>query len=338
MSANVTIIGMGLIGTSIGMALKRSKSVSLKIVGHDREPTNSREAQKKGAIDAIEWNLPASVQDANMVIIATPISAMKDVMELASLRLRDDCVVTDTGSTKSQVLKWAEECLPRKVSFVGGHPMAGKEKSGPEAADGGLFQNAAYCVIPGASARPQAVHEVVAMTTLIGARPFFLDAKEHDSFVAAVSHLPLIVSSALVGATTRSPSWHEMARLAASGYRDVTRLASGDPLMNRDICVTNSPEVAQWVDRLVLELLEFRKLLGDTPNVDALGKYFLNVHGEREKWVDGVPLRPGVPDVDVPGPTAQMSSMIFGELMAQKARTLMKQSDTDDAKGKKKKR
>ena len=333
----IAIIGLGLIGASMGMALKRSKGIAgLKITGHDREPGSARVASKKGAVDSTERSLPATVHNADLVIIATPVMAAKEVMEIIAPHLQEGCIVTDTASTKADVLKWAEELLPEHVSFVGGHPLAGKESSGPEAAEANLFQDARYCVIPGARAKKGSVQTVVNLAELVGAKPFFLDAHEHDSFVAGVSHLPIVLSSALVASATKSPSWHEISRLAASGFRDVTRLAAGDPEMNRDICITNAGEIAPWVDRLIVELLEIRRHLQEGDG-EALTQHFLSTHLEREKWMAGVPLGPQTgPTVELPNVGDRMTSMLFGDLMAGKAKDMMKQYEQpEEGKGKK---
>ncbi|MEE9285452.1 MAG: prephenate dehydrogenase/arogenate dehydrogenase family protein [Dehalococcoidia bacterium] len=333
--AKITILGLGLIGTSIGLALKRSKQSGLRVTGHDREPTSSRSAQKMGAVDSVEWNIGRAVRDADLVVIATPALAIKEVMQHTAEHLPEECVVTDTCSTKTRVLQWAKEILPSHVSFVGGHPLAGKEESGPGAAEAGLFDGATYCVIPGAGAASWAVQAVVSLVEIIGAKPFFIDAGEHDSFVAAVSHLPITISAALVASTTKSPSWHEMARLAANGYRDITRLASGDPEMNRDICLTNASELTPWLDRVITELLELRRNLEES-NDEEVARFFAHVYEEREKWLAGVSSAPtGAPDVSLPGATEQLGALFMGELLARKSREMLKQYDERAEGGKK---
>ena len=123
-----------------------------------------------------------------MVILATPVGGIRDLMELYGPELEDGCIVTDTGSTKAQVLRWAEQYLPDRVNFVGGHPMAGREISGPEGAQADLFKNATYCIIPGKTSSQKAVEAIVKMADTIEAKPYFIDPVEHDSFVASVSH------------------------------------------------------------------------------------------------------------------------------------------------------
>ena len=326
-TTKISIIGLGLIGTSIGLALRSAKPKELEIVGHDREPTAGRGAKGRGALNSLEWNLFKCIDGADMVIIATPALAIKEVMEQIGPHLPEDCVVTDTGSTKKQVLQWAKDVLPANVHFVGGHPMAGKEESGHEAADAALFKDATYCVLPSLQAPKWAVEAVISMVDMIGAKPYFIDPQEHDSYVAAVSHLPMALSAALVASTAQSPSWSEMARLAASGYRDVSRLASGDPEMNRDICITNSEEIAAWIDRAVLKLLELKRHLTEGDE-EGVARMFAGVFEEREKLMAGA-VQPVGSSPDMPSVGDNMRSMFVGDLLARKGRLLMERYDTD---------
>ena len=317
----ITIIGLGLIGGSIGLGLKQKASDKVEISGYDKDLETGRKAEKLKAVDKSHWKLEDAVKDAKMVIIATPVLAIREMLELISDMAPPGCVVTDTGSTKTEIMAWAEEYLPREVSFVGGHPMAGKEVSGIDAADANLFQNARYAVIPGVRAREEAVRAVLGMVELLEAKPYFLDAVEHDSFVAAVSHLPIIVSSALVSVTTKSPSWREMSRMAATGYRDVSRLASGDPVMNLDISVTNRDNLLYWVEQAIQELRHYHDMIGKTSDesgLEALGDTFTKVWADREKWL--VRYESGEEQVDELAPSGpevpsfgdQMIDMVVG--------------------------
>jgi prephenate dehydrogenase len=333
--AQITIIGMGLIGTSIGLAIKNAKLTNIKVVGYDLDNGNARLAYKKLAIDSAEGNLRNAMRGADLVVIATPVSVIRDVLQEIGRDMPAQCAVTDTGSTKQQVLRWAEEFLPKGVSFIGGHPMAGKEASGPEAAEASLFRDKTWCLFPNRHAEDWAVEAVVNMVESTGAKPYFLDPQEHDSFVAAVSHLPIALSSALISATTKSPSWHEISRLASSGYRDVSRLASGDPTMNRDIYLTNAEEIGGWLDRAIAELLELRKALKDK-NEAAIARYFATVHEERERWVAGAVHAPlAAAEVKVPGMSQQMTTFFLGDLLANKSKKLMETYEAKaDGKGK----
>lgn len=279
----IAIIGLGLIGGSMGMALKQTKVTDLELVGFARRAEVASTALSIGAVDRAERTLTAAVEDANVVIIATPAMAIREILGEIGERLPQGCIVTDTASTKAQVMAWAQELLPPSVAFIGGHPMAGKETSGIEAADADLFQGCVYCLIPGTNASNEAVNLVTGLAKQIGANPLFLDAAEHDSLVAAVSHLPLLLSAALVATTTKSPSWPQMARLAATGFRDLTRLASGNPEMSRDICLTNKELILHWVDKFITELSEFRRLVSEEG--EELEQAFLKAREQRERWL-----------------------------------------------------
>ncbi len=287
--ATAAIIGMGLIGGSLGLAL--SGGGKWNVVGYSQRRESAELALGRGAINRVETDLGAAVRGADMVILATPIMAMKGVMRQMAPHLRPGAVVTDTASTKARVLEWARECLPASVSFVGGHPMAGKESWGIEAAEAALFQGAVYCLVPASGTEPEAVERVVGLVDQVGARPLFLEAGEHDRLVAGISHLPLLVSAALVSATTGSPSWPQMAELAATGYRDVTRLASGRPEMSRDICLSNREAVLAWLGKFIEELHGFEHLLGegygdgDGGGEGELKEAFSRVREAREGWL-----------------------------------------------------
>jgi prephenate dehydrogenase len=211
---------------------------------------------------------------------------MPEVMKDASPSMVDDCIVTDTGSTKTQVIKWADEILPRSATFVGGHPMAGREVSGPEAASADLFKNAFYCICPSVTAKPDAVKVVVGIAESVGAKPYFIDPDEHDSYVSFISHLPIIAASALVSSTNKSQGWREISRLVSTGYKDTTRLASGDPDMNRDICIYNREHLLNRIDDYIHELENWKELIrGDGAE---LGKLFGRVWEARERVMKGV--------------------------------------------------
>lgn len=280
----IAIIGLGLIGGSIGLALRKADA-GFEVVGFARRPEVASRAFELGAVDRTEVSLLSAVKGADLVIISTPAMAMKGILAEMGVGLRQGSIVTDTASTKARVLDWAKQALPPSVSFIGGHPMAGKEASGVEAADGDLFRGCNYLLIAGSGASEEARDRVAAMVRQIGANPLFMDASEHDSLVAGISHLPLLISVALVAVTTKSPLWPKMATLAASGFRDLSRLASGDPLMSRDICLTNREPIIRWIDDYIEELRALRYLISEGGEIDRLEEAFIQVRKERERWL-----------------------------------------------------
>ncbi len=311
----ITIIGLGLIGSSLGLALKQSQLLDVQLVGNELDREAAIRSSRKGAVDKVEPYLPAAVEGAHMVIIATPVLAIQEVLRDIAPHVAEGAVVTDTGSTKSMVLQWAAELLPPTVSFVGGHPMAGKTESGPDEAEADLFKGAPYCIVAGPSARPEALDAVVEMVRAIGAVPYFVGAAEHDSYVAAASHLPIAMSAALVAITARSPSWREIARLAAGGYRDTTRLAQGDPIMNRDILLTNREPVTYWIDEMIKELYQLRASLQENPPdlQQRLQDLFYHAFQSRTDWVTGEAYKEPSTSGELPKIGETMSRFLVGD-------------------------
>jgi len=171
--------------------------------------------------------------------------------------------------------------------------MAGKEASGVAAADPELFKGAIYCLTPSARARQSAINLVETMVAQIHAKVYYIDATEHDAYVAGVSHLPFMLSTALADLVSRSPGWKEMAPLAATGFRDMSRLASGDAEMHRDICMTNRVALARWMEETAQWLLDTRDMIEDGAS-DQLLDLFTRARAAREDWLNSRPnLRPG---------------------------------------------
>jgi prephenate dehydrogenase len=280
----IAIIGLGLIGGSIGLALKQASWRGAEIIGYARRRETGSLALKSGAVDKVASNLRNVVKGADIVIIAAPVLTIKDIFEQIAPELSDDSIVTDTASTKMQVMQWAGEKMPSRISFVGGHPMAGKEISGIRAADADLFHNCIYCLTPLPKAKPAAVRTVKDMVNKLGAVPIVIGAEEHDRLVAGVSHLPLLLSVALVSVTTKNPSWQQMSRLAASGYRDLTRLASGNPEVNAHICLSNQAAIVSWIDAFIDELQRLRTFIAD--GTDEIEKVLAVANEARRKWLE----------------------------------------------------
>ena len=278
----ISIIGLGLIGGSLALALKKA-GTAREIVGFSRSSETLATAKQCSIIDHVANNLPSAVKRAEIVVVATPVMATKEILASISRHLPANCIVTDAGSTKAEVMQWAEEYLPANVSFIGGHPMAGKETSGIGEAYADLFQGCVYCLTPARNASTQAVKTLKTLVESIGANPFFVDAELHDNLVAGVSHLPMLLSAAFVTAITRSRSWPEMAKLAAGGFRDISRLASGNPEMNRDICLTNKEKIIYWLDCYIDELLRYRSLVAEDSR--ELLKALVQAHEARGKWL-----------------------------------------------------
>lgn len=308
----IAIVGLGLIGGSLGLALKQAKGDELEIIGFARRPETASEAVRRGVVDGTEAQLARAVSRADVVVIATPVLTIKDILRDIAGHLSPNSIVTDTGSTKVQIMKWAREYLPSTVSFIGGHPMTGKETTGLGEAEARLLKDCVYCLTPAQPIVPsqesgvrsqktrmggglmtldsrladstEASRAMERLVEWVGARSLFISAEEHDELVAGISHLPILLSSALVSVLARSPLWPQMAKLAATGYRDSTRLASGSPELNYGICSTNQRAIIAWIDRYVEELNEYRHLVLE--GEQELEKLFLKAREMRQRWLE----------------------------------------------------
>jgi prephenate dehydrogenase len=291
MTRKIAIIGLGLIGGSIGLALKQGGLKDVEIHGVARSRDTARKAQKLGAIDSEAMTPADAAKDARLVIVASPILTFPGIFDEIAPALEDGAVVTDAASTKGMVARWAKEKLPAHAHFVGGHPMAGKEHQGIEHAEATLFNDKPWVICPSVDAPEHAVNTVVGLAQVCGANPIFMDADEHDAYVAAVSHLPLALSAALFSVTHGSQAWPELASLASSGFRDTTRLASGSPEMAHDIIQTNREHILHWLDRMQGELTRFREVIagGDSKKI---AETFTRAQLERDNYlVNGPPRR-----------------------------------------------
>jgi len=277
----VAILGLGLIGGSIGLALHKAKAAQ-QVVGYDLGKGVMNQARKVGAIDQPYSALADAVRGSELIILATPVGAMKALLQDIASAVLPGAVVTDVASTKVQVITWAEEFLPSTVAFVGGHPMTGKELSGVEAADASLFQNRIYCLTPTARTNPNAITKVSTLIEALGARVRFLEPAEHDGQVAGVSHLPFLASIALMNTVAESSAWGDAALLAAGGFRDATRLAGGNPEMYRDICLTNAEALTRWLNEYIRNLSTLRDHIAEHDR--SLDETFAKAQQMRQQW------------------------------------------------------
>lgn len=238
-SLRIAIVGVGLIGGSLARALKAA-GATREIVGVARTTASLNKALELGVIDRAE-TAAANVGAVDLLVVATPVRAMPEVMRDFAPYLSPDTIVTDAGSVKSYVCDAAEQHLgPARTRFVPGHPIAGTESSGVEASFGTLFDRQTVILTPGAEVSPEAVETVSTMWRLAGAAVVSMDARQHDVLLAATSHLPHMVAYTLVNRLAAHPRHEDLFRLAAGGFYDFTRIASSDPVMWRDIALTNT--------------------------------------------------------------------------------------------------
>ena len=280
----VTIVGTGLLGASLGLALKRLTPAP-RVIGCDLDGGARREASSKKAVDRATGNVFDAVQGSDLVVIATPVRAIELVLRDIAPALSPGTVVTDTGSTKRQILDWAAEHLPESVSFVGGHPMTGRNTAGTPGPAAELFANAVYCITPPPSADARAVENIVKMAEAIGSTPYFVEPDEHDGLVASISHLPYLVSTAVMRIAATDRGWREAKTIAAGGFATATHLTDADPRMFADICLTNREQVTRQINRMIDELMDLRDVVerGDEGIYDR----FVATRQMHDEWLAG---------------------------------------------------
>ncbi len=241
------IIGIGQIGASFALAGKRA-GVLGHVTGVARSQQTLDTALEVGAADACTDDATAAVTDADLVYLAVPVGAMRQVMSDIVPHLATGCLVTDAGSTKARICAWAAEVLGDEVVFIGGHPMAGSERRGPGSASAELFADTTYLLCPGSAPQP-AVDEFQELIAAIGARPLLIDPQRHDQIVALSSHLPHLCSVALSLALSRGEA-DELATFGAGGLRDTTRIAAADVELWRDIFAANADNLLPAAEKL----------------------------------------------------------------------------------------
>ena len=314
----IAIIGMGLIGSSLGLALRAADSKKdpmgeLEVIGYDANVANTKEARGRLAIDKVANTVAEAVAGAHLVVLAVPAQAMRTALQSLAPHLGAGTVVTDVTSTKAMVGEWARELLPAANSFIGGHPMAGREKSGPKAATSDLFKDAVYCLCPTNTTPGDAINLCEAVVERIGAKVYFIDPVEHDAYVAGISHLPFVLAATIVKTTVGTAAGREMGALAATGFRDMTRLASGDVTMHRDIVMTNRDALTRWIDDTTVELntLKEKIIAGDEA---ASMQFFVDAHKLREEWLTQKPgMRPGEAEYEDMGVDQVQRPSLFGK-------------------------
>ena len=282
----VAIIGVGLIGGSFGLGLKKARRCR-HVVGVGRGRANLALARKRGAIDSIERDVGTAVAGADLVLVATPVARFGKILSKIEEHLKPGAIVTDAGSTKRDVVAAARGALGKKsAQFVPGHPIAGAEKSGAAAASAELFRGKRVVLAPLQENSPESVAAVEAAWTACGARVSRMSAEEHDAVFAAVSHLPHLLAYALVGDIARRRNAASLFRYAAGGFRDFTRIASSHPEMWRDICIANRDGLLRETKRFSGELRRLEQLLR-RKNARGLEKHFAQARAARERWLNG---------------------------------------------------
>jgi prephenate dehydrogenase len=306
--AQVTLIGLGTVGNSLGLALRRyasapeNRTQRFTVVGYDPDVDLMQQAQRKHqSVDRTAWDIASAVQEAAFVVITLPTRQVRQALADMAPHLAEGAIISDTASTKGIVLRWAAELLPPTASFVGGHPLPKRVPSGlalevDDVASADMFQGGVYCIMPLPSASEAAVNQVISLATLLGAQPYFVDPLEHDSFMAAVMHLPSLMGAALMQTTAGSAVWRELGALAGGVFRDVSRPAAFDPAQARDALIANREPLLHWLDRYMTTLADLRAALAEVtdPNPETaaaaeqqLEDALTTAHKARADWLRG---------------------------------------------------
>jgi prephenate dehydrogenase len=282
----VTLIGVGLLGGSLGMAL-RERRLADRVTGYVRREASIEECERCGAVDQATVDLSAAVKGANLVVICTPIAQMRSLVREFAPSLKRGAVVTDVGSVKASVVKELESVV-RKAGghFVASHPMAGAEKTGVLAGRADLFDKAVSVVTPTRNTSPLALEKVEQLWRSVGARVLRLAPAEHDRLVSRSSHLPHVVAAELVNFVLDSGEGENQKALCANGFRDTTRIASGSPEMWRDIAMANRANLHRELSRFIDGLRDFMAQL-QAEDEAGVHQFFLRAKSARDAWAAG---------------------------------------------------
>jgi len=278
----LTLVGVGLIGGSLSLALKRAGVVG-EVIGHARNEAGLRRGVERGILDGYALDPGEAVQGSDLVVVATPLGAIRPVFSAIAPHLSERAVVTDVGSAKAAVVADARaelgEHFPR---FVAGHPIAGTENSGVEAGFAELFDNRKIILTPDEDTDAEAVERVRRMWRATGAEVETMSVEHHDRVLAATSHLPHMLAFALVSHLSKMSDQDEIFAYAAGGFRDFTRIASSDPVMWRDVCLANADALLELIDGFQLELQQVAEAIR-ARDADALFEHFQSAKDTRDQ-------------------------------------------------------
>jgi cyclohexadieny/prephenate dehydrogenase len=298
----VTLIGIGLIGSSLAHAMRANNLAGEIVVSTRRQETLDR-AVELGLCDRATLEMADAVRDADLVIICTPMGAYADVGKAIAGHLKTGAIISDVGSVKAPVFSTLAPHLPDDVHLVPGHPVAGTEHSGPDAGFATLFKNRWTLLTPAEGTDADAVDKVSELWTRSGAMVEVMDAHHHDQVLAITSHLPHLIAYTIVGTATDlgDDLQQEVIKFSASGFRDFTRIAASDPTMWRDIFVTNKDAVLEVLGRFDEDLTELKRAVrrGDG---EKLFEHFTRTRAIRRGVIDAHQDDMPAPDDDIPGP------------------------------------
>jgi prephenate dehydrogenase len=280
---NISLVGLGLLGGSLGLAIKQRK-LALKCRAFVRRAASIEEGTRLGIADVITQDLKEAVQEADLIILCTPLSQMPLLATQMRTHLKAGAIVTDVGSVKTTVVQELEPLLrAAQVSFVGSHPMAGSEKTGLAHARADMFQDAICLVTPGARSSMDEIGAVQDFWRAVGGCPIRMTPEMHDDLVSRSSHLPHVVAAELANYVLSPAHPKEQALVCANGFRDTTRIAAGSPEMWRDIALANRKNLSRVLGVFIEDLQEFQLAL-EREDVRSVEEFFTKARQRREQW------------------------------------------------------
>ena len=282
---NISIIGLGLIGTSILHAIMANKDEEVTTYAYDINPKHRNTVLDMEIATFVCDNIHDAVSDADLVILSIPVGSMKTVASLISSSLKDGAVVTDTGSTKSSVINDVYTFIPRNVFFIPSHPLAGTEYSGPKSGFSSLFENRYWLII--SNKQTDQTKRLANFFSNLGSIVETVSAEYHDKILAITSHLPHLIAYTIVGTASdlEADLKNDVIKFSASGFRDFTRIAASDPIMWRDIFLNNSEAVLEMLQRFNEDLSDLQKAIRKKEG-DKLHTFFSRTRSIRKKIIE----------------------------------------------------
>ena len=280
----IVIIGVGLIGGSIALGLRKRCGNKITIIGFCSDPERTKLAKSRGIVDKAVEDIGDIPVDARLIILATPVQATIHILTKLARTIKHPALIIDVGSTKKIICHHAPKILPAWLTFIGTHPMAGKETSGFETAESDLFRGKPWIICVSRTADKNQLILVKILVKLLGSKPVIMDPVKHDQLIAWASHLPLVLTSILVSSIAKQPQWGNIAKLASTGFRDTTRLASENPTMKKDIALTNKKNLLTAIKHIRQEIDLFSAFLKRSDD-KAIFTYFNRAKLERDNWL-----------------------------------------------------
>jgi len=285
MFKKVCIIGCGLIGSSIARAIKKKK-LSNQIVSSNRSEITNKRVIKLNIVDDSSADIKKMVRESDLVIIATPLSSYKDVIFKIKNSLKNGAILTDVGSVKKKVISLIEKNIPKNISWISSHPIAGTEESGPDAGFADLFKNRWCILTPSNQAKDKDIKLLERFWKKIGSRVDIMDAKQHDYILSITSHIPHLIAYNIVHTTlnVKKKKNRDIIKYSAGGLRDFTRIAASNPIMWRDIFIQNRENTSKMIDKFIENLKDLKKAIKNK-NEKKLEKIFTKTKKIRKEII-----------------------------------------------------